>query len=70
MLIDCPAMAYYRNTCELVRYISMHRIVQPQISSLKLYAMYLDDSKPCNLKEKILSLYHMKNGWMTLMGLK
>lgn len=69
MLIDCSDMSGYRNTCELGRYISMYRGLQPQISSAKIYALFLNDSVPSNLKEKILTLYHMKIGWHTLMGI-
>ena len=67
MLIDCPSMARYRDTCEIGSFVSMYRMSQPQISSVRLYAMYLSDACVDNLKEKILALYHMKLGWHKLM---
>ena len=69
MLIDCPAMSGYRNTCELYSFIATYRRLQPQISSLKLYSIYLNDSLCTNIKEKVLTLYHMKAGWMKKMGI-
>ena len=70
MLIDCPSMAHYRDTCEIGSFVLMYRRLQPQISSVKLYAMYVSDSCVDNLKEKILSLYHMKLGWHKLMKIE
>lgn len=69
MLFDCPAMSGYRNTCELNSFIATYRRLQPQISSLKLYSLYLNDSLCTNIKEKVLTLYHMKSGWMKKMGI-
>ena len=70
MLIDCPSMNYYRDTCELGLFVTMYRRSQPQISSVKLYAMYLSDSVLDNFKEKVLTLYHMKLGWHKLMKIE
>lgn len=69
MLIDCVCMSGYRNSCNLGRFIHTYRNMKPQISSAKLYALYLNDSICTDLKDRILSLYHMKLGWHTLMGI-
>ena len=69
MLIDCSAMSAYRNTCELNSFIVIYRRLQPQISSLKLYSLYLNDSLCTNIKEKVLTLYHMKSSWMKELGI-
>ena len=69
MLIDCVRMSEYRKSCCLGRFIYVYRKMQPQISSAKLYALYLNDSVCTDLKDRILSLYHMKLGWHTLLGI-
>ena len=70
MIIECQAMTGYRNTCNIGQYIAMYRRLQPQISSVKLYSLFLNDLVSSDLKEKILALYHMKNGWYTIMGME
>ena len=53
MIVECLAMAGYRNTCNLGQHIAMYRRLQPQISSAKLYSLYLNDSVRCDLREDI-----------------
>ena len=68
LLFDCPIMETYRNQCEVGRFLQFHRRMQPQISSFKLYAMFLNDRRCSNLKETILSLYHMRLSWDVEIG--
>ena len=70
MLIQCPAMSDYRNSCDLGQQITIYRELQPQISSAKIYSLYLNDALCKNLKERILSLYHMKIRWCTKMSIE
>jgi hypothetical protein len=70
MLIMCTAMNDYRSSCDLGKYITMYRNLQPQISAAKIYSLFLNDALCKNLKERILSLYHMKIGWCTKMGIE
>jgi hypothetical protein len=67
MLIECPMMAQYRETCGLGPYITAHRRVKPQISSLKIFALYLNDRVSAKMQKKAIDLYHMKLGWHKLM---
>ena len=69
MLIDCPQMDVYRQTCGLGPFVTAYRRMNPQISALKIFALYLDDNQPQNLKSRALELYHMKLGWHTLMNI-
>ena len=69
MLIDCPEMTSYRNSCSLGSFISAYLKMQPQISSIKIYALYLNDSKPETMHKKALDLYHMKLGWYRQMNI-
>ena len=62
-------MTFYRNTCQLGPFVKSYRRVYPGISSVKLFALYLNDQYPENIKDKALSLYHMMSGWMTLMNI-
>ena len=70
MIVDCAQLDQIRSTCSLGHFISTFRRLQPNISSLKIYAMFLNDRFSPNHKDKILSLYQMKLGWMKLMGIK
>ena len=63
MLIDCPTMTQYRESCNLGMFIKTYRRISPQMSSVKIYALYLNDTHPITLKEKAIDLYHMKIGW-------
>ena len=69
MIIDCPHMAPYRDMCEIGSYVRMYRRMNPCISSVKIYAMYLDDHQPEDIMKKALSLYSMKHGWNKLMNM-
>ena len=62
-------MTLYRNTCQLGPFVESYRRVYPGISPVKLFALYLNDQYPENIKDKSLSLYHMMSGWMTLMNI-
>ena len=67
MLIDCPQMSFYRDSCTLGLFINSYRKIYPSISSLKLFALFLSDKLPSSMKKKSISLYHMKTGWHSLM---
>ena len=70
MLFDCPFMVQYRNQCEIGRFKEVYRITQPQISSTKLYSLFLSDRMEFgSLKERILSLHHMYLAWSTEVGI-
>ena len=70
MLMDCPKMSLYRESCELGPFIKAHKLVSPGISSIKLYARYLNDRDPASMKRKALALYSMKVGWHSLMKIE
>ena len=63
-------MSYYRNTCELGAFVTAFRTVSPHISAVKLFSLYLNDSRPNEMKNKALSLFHMKQGWFVKMGIQ
>ena len=68
--IDCPSMAGFRHGCSLGPFIKMCKILQPQISSVKIYALFISDRNPKIVKSRALSLCSMKLGWHSLMGIK
>ena len=67
MLIDCPSMTPYRDGCALGPFVRMCRYLQAQVSSVKIFAMYLSDRDPKIVKARALSLCSMKIGWHSLM---
>ena len=69
MVIECPAMTYYRNSCGIGKFIRAFKLLKPQISSIKLYALLLSDRDPEKMNEKALDLYHMYVGWHSLMNI-
>ena len=70
MLIDCPRMSKYRESCELGSFVKAHKLANPGISSIKLYSLYLNDKNPASMKRKALVLYSMKVGWHSLMKIE
>ena len=69
MIIDCPIMETFRARCEIGRLIRIYRAMQPQISSIKMYSMILNDSDHSCINEIMLSLYFMKSSWNTKVGI-
>ena len=67
MVIDCPAMKPYRDSCGIAAFISSMRVLKPQISSTKVYALYLDDKDVDQLSSKTQDLLYMYVGWFNLM---
>ena len=67
MLIECTQMAFYRSTCGLGPFIDAYRNMYPSISSLKLFALFLNDKLPLSMKKKAMDLHYMKVGWHSLM---
>ena len=69
MIIECPEMSHYRNSCRIGSFIRDYRVLRPQISSLRLFALYMSDSDLEEMNEKSLDLYHMYLGWHNLMNI-
>ena len=69
MLIGCPHLSVYRNACGVGKFVNFHRKLIPSISSVKLYALFLNDSNPEDIKDKATSLFNMKVGWLSKTGL-
>lgn len=69
MLIDCPGMTQTRDACGLGPFITAYRSISPQMSSVKLFALFLNDNNPEKMKKKALDLYTMKLGWHNLMNI-
>ena len=70
MLIECPAMTPYRQTCDLGTFISVYKVLQPSILSTKLMSLYLLDPPGTDIKRKGLALYYMQKGWENLVGIQ
>ena len=60
-------MEQYRNSSGIQSFILAHRRSTPHISSLKLFAIFLNDSNPDLIKKRAVSLYSMLLGWHSLM---
>ena len=69
MVIDCPELLMYRQACGLGNFLKSYRTLNPQISSLKLYALFVNDSHITNLHSRALDLYSMKVAWHSLTGI-
>ena len=67
MLICCPQMSSYRDSCILGPFISSYRKIRPSISALRLFTLFLNDRVPSSMQRKAFALHHMKSGWLTLM---
>ena len=67
MIVDCPSMEPYRTTCEIGPFVRLYKSMVPHYSSVKIYAMYLDDREFKAVQKKSLALYQMKVGWHKLM---
>ena len=69
LLIVCPEMTLYRNSCFLGSFIRIHRNLVPSISPAKLYSLFLDDRNIEDIDDKIQCLFHMKTAWENKMGM-
>ena len=69
LVIECPYMEQYRQACTVGPFIAGVRSMKPQISSLKLYSMFVSDDNGSEVKNKAISLYSMKLGWHLLMNI-
>lgn len=69
MLVDCPEMTEFRESCGLGPFISAYRRMNPHISSIKIFALYLNDNHSDKMKKKSLDLFHMKLGWHSRMNI-
>ena len=64
MIVDCPAMKVYRDLCSIGPFVSMYKNMGPKYSSVRIFAMFLDDRDPTQVQKKALALYSMKIGWL------
>ena len=69
MVIDCPLMEMYRSSCKIGPFIKAIRLTRPSSSSVKLYAMLLNDSNSDKFCDRYKDLLHMYMGWHNLMGI-
>ena len=67
MIIECPKMTQYRNSCGIASFIQAYRCSRPHLSALKLYALYFNDLSADSMEWKGTDLYHMYLGWHSLM---
>ena len=67
MLIDCPQMGQFRGSCGIGPFVHAYRSTRPHLSSVKIYALYLNDNIPEKMAKKSIDLYHMYLGWHSLM---
>ena len=70
LLIDCQELSQHRAACGLGAYISARRIISPNLSSLKIFAMFLSDQSCEQMQSKAVILYAMKVAWHNLMQIK
>ena len=56
-------MDAYRGLCSIGPIVKLYKSLGPKYSSVKIYAMFLDDRSPETIQKKALSLYSMKVGW-------
>ena len=67
MVIECPKLSLYRDSCGIGPFTAAHRLATPGISSIKLFSLYMNDKNPEAVRDKAMDLYNMKVGWHTLM---
>ena len=61
----CPELTEYRNMCSLGPFIAAYKKIQPNISPLKLYSIFLDDRRPEDIENTVNCLINMKVAWET-----
>ena len=69
LLVDCPALEPYRDTCDIGPFVRFYQSISPKYSSVKIYALYLSEKSVELMRKKALSLYSMKVAWHKLMGI-
>ena len=67
MVVECPVMQPYRESCGISTFITSIRAMSNQLSARKMYALYLDDTDGELLNAKTQDLLHMYIGWHNLM---
>ena len=70
MLIDCKELEQSRATCGLGAFIRAKRIINPHVSSLKIFALFLNDCDAELIKKRALDLFFMKLSWHKLMKIE
>lgn len=68
MIVDCPVMEPCRNKCSLGPFMKFYQTMKPHYSSVKIYALYLDEKHSEPMQKKALSLYSMKVAWQNLVS--
>ena len=61
LLIDCEVLSVSRQKCGVGRFITINKQVNPNLSSVELYAMFLNDGDMASLRGRVLDLYFMYN---------
>ena len=69
MLFECSALEAFRSGCCIRDFVHEQRAKRPMVSSVSLYKMFLDDTKPREIAVRAKGLYYMKVAWCQLMGL-
>ena len=69
MLIECPQLKIYRDSCMLGHFVNSIKRLRPGISPVKIYAEFLSDSHPEDIHDKAMCLYSMKTAWEQQMRL-
>ena len=69
MIVECPQLTAYRDSCTLGQFVKSIKRLRPGISSVKIYAQYLSDIHPEDIHEKAMCLFSMKTAWDQLIRL-
>ena len=69
VIIDCPSLHAYRQTCGLGPRIAGYRKLIKNMSSVKLYSILLNDSNQEIINKMGSDLIYMKEAWFKLMNI-
>ena len=64
MIVECPSMSVYRDLCSIGPFVRAYQTMGPKYSSVRIYAMFMDDKDMKKVQKKALALYSMKIGWL------
>ena len=57
-------MDVYRSLCSIGPFVKLYKGMGSKYTSVRIYAMYMDDRDIGKIQKKALSLYSMKLGWL------
>ena len=57
-------MDIYRDICSIGPIVRLYKSMGPKYSSVKIYAIIMDDADSGKIQKKALALYSMKIGWL------